>query len=33
VSLNARSESSPGVFKPVGMDGYLYVLMPMHIHR
>jgi DNA polymerase-3 subunit beta len=33
VSLSVRGESTAGVFKPVGMDGYTYVVMPMHIHR
>jgi DNA polymerase-3 subunit beta len=31
VGLEVSSPSSPGVVKPVGVDGYTHVIMPMHI--
>jgi DNA polymerase-3 subunit beta len=33
VSLDVASSSRPGVFRPVGQDEYLYVVMPMHLGR
>lgn len=33
VALETNNASSPGVMKPVGVEGYTYVIMPMHIHR
>lgn len=31
VALETQTPSSPGVFKPVGSDGYIHVIMPMSI--
>jgi DNA polymerase-3 subunit beta len=31
VSLQTTGPSSPGVIKPVGEDGFIHVVMPMHI--
>ena len=31
VAVEVNSPSSPGVFKPVGEDGYTYIIMPMSI--
>jgi len=31
VALETQTASSPGVFKPVGTDGYIHVIMPMSI--
>jgi DNA polymerase-3 subunit beta len=33
VVLETNNASSPGVIRPVGIEGYTYVIMPMHIHR
>jgi len=33
VVLETTTPSSPGVIRPVGSDGYLCVVMPMHITR
>ena len=33
VSLDVASSSRPGVFRPVGEEGYIYVVMPMHLGR
>ncbi|MBN1286453.1 MAG: DNA polymerase III subunit beta [Anaerolineae bacterium] len=33
VALETNNASSPGVLRPVGVEGYTYVIMPMHIHR
>ena len=31
VALELQTSSNPGVFKPVGKDDYIYVIMPMHL--
>jgi len=31
VALEMTTSSSPGVFKPVGQEGFLHVIMPMHL--
>ena len=31
VAIETQSSGAPGVLKPVGNDGYLHVIMPMHI--
>jgi DNA polymerase-3 subunit beta len=31
VALETQSSQSPGVFKPVGQDGYVHIIMPMSI--
>jgi DNA polymerase III subunit beta len=31
VALETQSAQSPGVFKPVGQDGYIHIIMPMSI--
>ncbi|MBU1747199.1 MAG: DNA polymerase III subunit beta [Chloroflexi bacterium] len=31
VALEMTTSSSPGVFKPVGKEGFLHVIMPMHL--
>jgi DNA polymerase III subunit beta len=31
VALETQSTQSPGVFKPVGQDGYVHIIMPMSI--
>ncbi len=31
VSLEFSSPSRPGVFKPIGVEGYTHVIMPMHV--
>ena len=31
VALELQTPSNPGVFKPVGKDDYIYVIMPMHL--
>jgi DNA polymerase III subunit beta len=31
VALETTSDTSPGVIKPVGEDGFLHVIMPMHL--
>ncbi|MGI8589301.1 MAG: DNA polymerase III subunit beta [Chloroflexia bacterium] len=31
VALETQAPGSPGVFKPVGSDSYLHVIMPMHL--
>jgi DNA polymerase-3 subunit beta len=31
IALETQSPSSPGVFKPVGQDGYVHIIMPMSI--
>ncbi len=33
LSLELSSSSSPGTFKPVGDEGYLHIIMPMHTNR
>jgi len=33
VSLEASTSSSPGVVRPVGVEGFTHVLMPMHVAR
>lgn len=33
LSMEFNSPSSPGVFRPVGDEGYLHVIMPMHTNR
>ncbi len=33
VALETTNSSSSGVLRPVGREGYTYVIMPMHIHR
>ena len=33
VALEVTSPSSPGVLKPVGDDGYVHVIMPMHVAK
>ena len=33
LSLEVASSSSPGTFRPVGDDGYLHIIMPMHTNR
>lgn len=33
LSLEIASPSSPGAFRPVGDDGYLHIIMPMHTNR
>lgn len=33
LSLEIASASSPGAFRPVGDDGYLHIIMPMHTNR
>jgi len=33
LSLEVTSSSSPGTFRPVGDDGYLHIIMPMHTNR
>lgn len=31
IALESQTPSSPGVFKPVGQDGYIHIIMPMSI--
>ena len=31
VALETQTAQSPGVFKPVGSDGYIHIIMPMSI--
>jgi DNA polymerase-3 subunit beta len=31
VALETQSAQSPGVFKPIGQDGYIHIIMPMSI--
>lgn len=31
VALELQSSNNPGVFKPIGKDDYIYVIMPMHL--
>jgi DNA polymerase-3 subunit beta len=31
IALETQTPSSPGVFKPVGQDGYIHIIMPMSI--
>ena len=31
IAIEAIAANSPGVFKPVGEEGYLHVIMPMHL--
>jgi DNA polymerase III subunit beta len=31
IALETQSAQSPGVFKPVGQDGYIHIIMPMSI--
>ncbi|MBP1465203.1 DNA polymerase III subunit beta [Candidatus Chloroploca sp. M-50] len=31
ITLETQSPQSPGVFKPVGQDGYIHIIMPMSI--
>lgn len=31
VTLETTSPSSPGVFRPVGVDNYIHVVMPMFV--
>jgi DNA polymerase-3 subunit beta len=31
VALESTTASSPGVFKPVGDEGYVHVVMPMFV--
>jgi DNA polymerase-3 subunit beta len=31
IALETQSPQSPGVFKPVGQDGYVHIIMPMSI--
>jgi DNA polymerase III subunit beta len=31
IALETQTASSPGVFKPVGQDGYVHIIMPMSI--
>mgnify|MGYP001795980370 CR=1 FL=1 len=33
LSLEIASPSSPGAFRPVGEEGYLHIIMPMHTNR
>jgi DNA polymerase-3 subunit beta len=33
VALETSTSSSPGVVRPVGMDDFLHVVMPMHLGR
>lgn len=33
LSLEMISSSSPGTFRPVGDEGYLHIIMPMHTNR
>jgi DNA polymerase-3 subunit beta len=33
LALDMNSSSSPGVFRPVGDEGYLHIIMPMHTNR
>jgi DNA polymerase-3 subunit beta len=33
VALETSTPSSPGVFKPVGDEDFVHVIMPMHISR
>ncbi len=33
VALETRTAMEPGVLKPVGEDGFLHVIMPMHFGR
>lgn len=33
LSLDMNSSSSPGTFRPVGDEGYLHIIMPMHTNR
>ena len=33
VLLETRDPSSPGVFRPVGVEGFVHLVMPMHIAR
>ena len=33
LSLEVSSASSPGTFRPVGDEGYLHIIMPMHTNR
>jgi DNA polymerase-3 subunit beta len=31
IALETQTPQSPGVFKPVGADGYIHVVMPMTV--
>ncbi|NCC37401.1 MAG: DNA polymerase III subunit beta, partial [Chloroflexia bacterium] len=31
ITFETQSPQSPGVFKPVGQDGYIHIIMPMSI--
>ncbi|MGB9633710.1 MAG: hypothetical protein ACPL8I_10295 [Chloroflexaceae bacterium] len=31
LAIEIQSPQSPGVFKPVGQEGYLHIIMPMSI--
>jgi DNA polymerase-3 subunit beta len=31
VALETQTTQSPGVFKPVGQEGYIHIVMPMSI--
>ena len=33
LSLEVSSSSSPGTFRPVGDEGYVHIIMPMHTNR
>ncbi len=33
LSLEVTSSSSPGTFRPVGDEGYVHIIMPMHTNR
>ncbi len=33
LSLDVSSPSSPGTFRPLGDEGYLHIIMPMHTNR
>jgi DNA polymerase III subunit beta len=33
VALETTSSTEPGVLKPVGEDGFIHIIMPMHFGR
>jgi DNA polymerase-3 subunit beta len=31
VSIETKTEQNPAVFRPVGVDGYIHIVMPMMV--